>query len=156
MHRHASGQAFARVFEDGRARNIYFGAYGSKEARTAYGQFLATYVAGEPFEPQRKRKLAARGPTVDELLVVYLAEEIAHRSANVQLKTKLSLRPLQKLYGTTDANAFGPARRCWWVGGLVLGQARSCKCEPATSTARRTLGASRPPRTRRSASAAGV
>ncbi len=109
LHRHASGQAFVRVREHGTTKDIYLGRYGSAEARSAYGALLAAFVAGEAYEPaERKPARDTAGPTIDELLVTYWHEEIERRSNNVQLKVRLSMVPLRKLYGDTQANAFGP------------------------------------------------
>ncbi len=106
--RHKSGRAFARVHTNGRARDFYFGPFGSVEAKQRYAAFVAALLAGEDLVPQRRREQEVSSPTIDELIIVYKTEELAHRSVWVRDHADRSLRDLQARHGRMPASQFGP------------------------------------------------
>jgi hypothetical protein len=101
----ASGQAVVRI--DG--KDHYLGQYGSEGSRRAYDRLVAEWLA-----PGRRRPGAGGGLTVNELILAYWRwAETTCRDGDGAPTRELdnlrdALRPLRKLYGDTEAAAFGP------------------------------------------------
>lgn len=112
LHR-PSGQAVVTLTNPGRGeKDYYLGPYKSPESRSEYARLLAEWTAAG-------RCLPHAGPTpadltVNELMVRYWAHvEGYYRDAGGKPTAevenfRLSLRPLKRLYGHTQARDFGP------------------------------------------------
>ena len=94
----------------------YLGEYGSQKSLEKYHRLIAEFHAGageKPASPTGKSRLTVRPLTIDEVLLAYLKfvdtyyvrdGEPTSEAANV----RDALRPLRKLYGSTQADQFGP------------------------------------------------
>jgi integrase len=108
-HRHkASGQAVVRI--DG--VDHYLGKHGTPESRAEYDRLIAEWLAnGRRLTPPA---IATAGLTVDELILAYWRwAERYYRNERGEPGQELdnmrnALKPLRRLYGHTQAAAFGP------------------------------------------------
>jgi integrase len=103
----ASGQAVVRI--DG--KDHYLGDYGTAESRAEYDRLISEWLGNGR---RLAHPTAADGLTVAELILTYwrLAEAY-YRNEHGQLSAELdnirtALKPLRRLYGQTQASAFGP------------------------------------------------
>lgn len=115
----ASGQAFVEI--DG--RRTYLGTFGAKSSLERYDRIVAEYRAGHSSQPSN-----AAGRTVNMLLLKFLAHAKRRyvkngRSTSEVRSYKVAMRPVQRLYGSIDVDAFSPKalETClqWWVDNGV-------------------------------------
>ncbi len=92
-------------------RDTYLGPFGSEESQAEYRRLVAEWLTSH-----RQIGSAPRGSidlTVNELMLAYLRHVDGYYRKNGQPTTepaniKLALRPLQRIYGHTVADEFGP------------------------------------------------
>src|SRR5687768_5693111 len=104
-----SGQAVVTLG----GRDVYLGAHGSDRSRAAYERAVAEWLSsGRATRPPGR--CAAR--TVDELLVAFFAHaRMYYRRTDGSTTSEYdnfrdAVRPLQRLYGSTPVDQFGPLR----------------------------------------------
>ena len=90
--------------------DFYLGPHGSTASKEKYNRLIAEWVEGgqaapPAIDPAKKPKL-----TVNEAILAYVkhARVYYQDSPKERAKIALSLRPLRRLYGRTEADAFGP------------------------------------------------
>jgi integrase len=104
----ASGQAVVRL--DG--RDFYCGLWRSRAAQVEYDRLIAIYLASSRRMPPPDG--APGSPTITELVLDYFGHvEVHHRRADGTQTSevrnnRIALRTLRRLYGRTQAHAFGP------------------------------------------------
>ena len=105
MHRHHKGGAFLKLS----GRVIWLGPYGSSKAQEKYDQVIAEWLANgrhlleEPEEPDEPTKVV-------EVVDQYAAWVESRYSASEQHTSRAAIRVVNRLYGSTDAIAFGLKR----------------------------------------------
>jgi integrase len=101
--RHRSGQAVVRL----NGRDHYLGRYGSPEAKAAYNQLIAEWLAGGRRLPEDNAALS-----VNELALAYWNHAEAYygfdRRKGIAFNLRDALCILKDLYGLTPATDFGP------------------------------------------------
>ena len=109
-----SNRAFVVVpIPGGKPKQVYLGAWGSKDAKAEYDRIIARLAASPDRSP-----LIGSGPTADmtlnELLVRFLKHAEAYYvdadgqpTANVE-RIKVTLRKVVELFGVEPAADFGP------------------------------------------------
>ncbi|MGA2496757.1 MAG: site-specific integrase [Tepidisphaeraceae bacterium] len=105
-HHKASGQAVVRL--DG--RDFYLGSWGTEVARGEYDRIVAEWLANGRHSPT----VSCVELTVAEIMLRYVEFADGYyrstdgTSTTEPMKIRHALRPLRRLYGHTDASAFGP------------------------------------------------
>lgn len=102
-HHKPSGRAVAYV---GR-KAIYFGPWGSPEARTAYGEFLADLAQRAEADAGTPRPI---GLKVSDVLLKYATDELPRYSLDEQRSLRGAIRIVRELFGETPVAEFGPLR----------------------------------------------
>lgn len=89
-------------------RWVYLGPTGSEEARQAYARLVAELSAGKPASSPAERRKTDTGPTVADVLCAWwLHAEQRYSAKGRELEQfRISLRPLERLYGDTPAREF--------------------------------------------------
>jgi hypothetical protein len=114
-YRHYRPKNLAVVRIDG--HDLYLGTYNSPESREKYYRLLAEHAATggvAPITARPHEEPADAGPTVAALLLAYyrFAETYYRRDDGTPTgeleNLRLAFRPIEKLYGSTPARAFGP------------------------------------------------
>jgi integrase len=102
----ATGQAVVRI--DG--KDFYLGKHGSPESKAEYDRLIAEWLGNG----RRLAVTTTDGQTVSELILSYwqLAEAYyrdEHGNVSLEMENiRTALKPLRRLYGHTQAAAFGP------------------------------------------------
>jgi integrase len=105
-----SGQAVVTVrTAQGERRDIYLGVYNSPESRTEYARLIAVAAVDGPTAAVQKPD-----PTVDQVMLAFMRWALTYyrtpdgRETSEVKSLRLSLAPVQELFGTAPAREFGP------------------------------------------------
>jgi integrase len=117
-----NGHAYGVVYLNGREH--YLGAYGSPESILRYNELVGRWLAAGRTLPEEQ---AATALSVNEVLLRYVEHcqrryAARRQVASILSRTKVALRAVRELYGTTSAAAFGPkalgvVRQSWITSG---------------------------------------
>lgn len=104
-----SGRAVVTI----NGRDHYLGPHGSPESLEAYGRLIAQYSAGRPITLVPDRTEQQRGPTINEIALVFMRHAQSYYVKNGEQTDEVAcirsaLTPLCILYGDTPAKDFGP------------------------------------------------
>ncbi len=116
----------ACVYLDG--RRVYLGRAGSAESRQAYAALLTRLAAGESLGAGNVTAAisdaatkAAESPTINQLLLRYVTEQLPRYVEHEQRCQKGAIRLLRQFFGETPVGEFGPLRLRTVIQAMIAG-----------------------------------
>ena len=111
-HHKATGQGYVTL-PGPQSRVIYVGTYGTELAPEKYEQVIAEWLASGRRMPERKPDLLDTGPTINEVMNLYLdwaeSNYVKNGSPTGEAANiRLAIRAVRHIYGHSSARKFGP------------------------------------------------